>query len=259
MAFYAEDPGANMFNDPTEQATTYAGADDNGPPTEAEMKKVEPPAWMLSTLDESVGTTFKREFTTIGKKTLQILWFCKSSTVDPAVYETYDFVGPVFWLTLYSLFLVLTDTANKTLEKGFDIKNADGTYFGIAFGIYFFVGFLVAFNTNMVGGRVHIPGTFCFLGYCLMPLSLYTLVAVLMAFLAGNLDNWIRSLIVGITAILTTTWASLAAYAFFKNLAIKGKAFMTVYPVILFFIVFGILGLIGAKNFLNQNKTNQQL
>lgn len=254
MAFYAEDPGANMFNGPTEQTEAQRAAKDNGPPTEEELKKIEPPEWMLSTLDESVGTTFKREFTTMGKRTLQILWFCKSSTVDPAVYETYDFIGPVFWLTLYSLFLVLIAVHNNG-----KIDPSTSAYFGIAYGIYFFVGFLVSFNTNMVGGRVHIPGTFCFLGYCLMPLSLYTLVAMLMSFLAGNLNNWIRALVVGITAILATTWSSLAAYAFFKNLAIKGKAFMTVYPVILFFIVFGVLGLVGAKRSIQLETPQQQL
>lgn len=177
----------------------------------------------------------------MGKKTLQILWIFKSSTADHAVYETYDFIGPTFWLTLYSLFLVIIAT-----------KNGDntGSYFGIAFAIYFCVGYLVAFNTNIVGGRVHIPGTFCFLGYCLMPLAAYTFVAMMMALLAGNLANWIRSLIVGLTAILATTWSSLAAYAFFKNLALQGKAFMTIYPVILFFVVFGVLGLIGAKQYI---------
>ena len=244
MAFYAEDSGANMFNAAGEPAAPSGAANQNGPPTEEELKHVGPPEWMLSTLDESVGTTFKREFTTMGKRTLQILWFCKSSTVDHAVYETYDFIGPVFWLTLYSLFLVI-------ISWTYDDKS--GSYFGIAYGIYFFVGILVSFNTNMVGGRVHIPGTFCFLGYCLMPLSIYTFVAMMMALLAANLPNWIRALAVGLTAILATTWSSLAAYAFFKNLAIRGKAFMTVYPVILFFIVFGVLGLIGAKKYIQDN------
>ncbi|ESU39747.1 Putative Yip1 domain protein [Giardia duodenalis] len=241
MAFYAEEPGANAFNGTAGPTAPSGASHENGPPTEEELRTVAPPEWMLSTLDESVGTTFKREFTSMGKKTLQILWIFKSSTADHAVYETYDFIGPTFWLTLYSLFLVIIAT-----------KNGDntGSYFGIAFAIYFCVGYLVAFNTNIVGGRVHIPGTFCFLGYCLMPLAAYTFVAMIMALLAGNLANSIRSLIVGLTAILATTWSSLAAYAFFKNLALQGKAFMTIYPVILFFVVFGVLGLIGAKQYI---------
>lgn len=103
----------------------------------------------------------------------------------------------------------------------------------------FIVGFIVALNIVLLGGKLSILGTICLLGYCCAPLVISSLIVWI--FTMCNMPRFLCTLLSCIFSGLGAAWGIYGVSGFFKDIIEKGRVFLGVYPVFFFFITMAMI------------------
>jgi hypothetical protein len=95
---------------------------------------------------------------------------------------------------------------------------------------------------QVLGGQVSIFQAVCVMGYCMFPLVVAAVVIAAVA-LAGYNGILFR----GLLMLLTFLWSSWASVGFMGALVHPSRKLLSVYPVVLFYLVIAWLVLIVVK------------
>ncbi|KAL0238144.1 hypothetical protein GEMRC1_012617 [Eukaryota sp. GEM-RC1] len=176
----------------------------------------------LTTLDESVSVTLKRDLKKIGYRLGQVLIPRSNANTSDERYQClrdWD-----LWFPLIVCFVL-----SSSLET---ISHSEGAAFSLVFGIVWIGALVVSINTTLLGGNASLFQSVSLLCYCLAPLSI---VAILSMFL----QNWTltRFILTGVAVF----WGTTASLGFFAGLVPAERRALATYPVWLFFLGLGVL------------------
>ena len=147
---------------------------------------------VLSTLDEPVSETIKRDLTRIWEKLrIVINPIAKVDTEEKRKeIRNWDLWGPFFFcLMLATVLSIATKADDKTL------------LFEIVFCIVWLGGAVIAVNGQLLGGTISFFQSICLLGYCLFPLN----VAAIINLIIGSYVHIVVKLIYVIIAFVWST------------------------------------------------------
>ena len=166
------------------------------------------------TLNESILTTIYRDLYLIYKK-LKIVIMPFASKEDKNYHiMQWDLWGPL----LLDMTLACTLAINAKEKSNIII---------LIFVIFWLGGVILFLNANFLGVKSSIFQMFCLLGYCLFPLNLSAIFVTIF-----KLNNILRFIIVGITAL----WSIYSSSDFLRTLTNESQKYLVLYPCILFYL-----------------------
>ncbi|XP_067944138.1 protein YIPF6-like [Watersipora subatra] len=190
--------------------------------------KPEPQKGQLSTLDEPVAVTIKRDLKMIGEKFFHVLVPRKSTKL----LKDWDLWGPLVICMFMAMMLQGT-----SLEK--DAGTSKGGPEFATFFVIFWVGALViTLNAVLLGGSLSTFQCMCVLGYCVLPLAVsltFCKVILLVSQTTGLFV--IRCGLV----LLSLFWSIFASTAFLVDSQPDKRKCLVLYPIGLFYFVIGWL------------------
>eukprot|EP00161_Ancyromonas_sigmoides_P000398 TRINITY_DN10289_c0_g1_i1.p1 TRINITY_DN10289_c0_g1~~TRINITY_DN10289_c0_g1_i1.p1 ORF type:complete len:198 (-),score=70.33 TRINITY_DN10289_c0_g1_i1:132-725(-) len=174
---------------------------------------------LLATLDEPVATTLMRDVRQVGRKMRCVLaptsFGAQGSQGAGAELRDWDLWGPL------ALCLTLACVMSSTAPE-----SQSALVFASVFVIVWCGAAVVTGNVMLLGGRVSFFQAVCVLGYCVLPL----VVAAVLALLWGNAVY--RCVVVGAGFV----WATGASVGFMGGLVGDARRVLAVYPVFLFYV-----------------------
>jgi hypothetical protein len=169
----------------------------------------------LTTLDEPVSETLKRDLRGVGVKLKYVLMPRISEEEAIKELRKWDLWGPLLLCMILSI--VLSVNAPGQSE----------TVFAQVFVIVWGGAAVVTLNGQLLGGKVSFFQSVCVLGYCIFPI-------VLSSFLCLAWDNRIwRVIVVGGAFV----WSTRASVVFMSQLVNPERKVLAAYPVFLFYLV----------------------
>ncbi|KAI7834282.1 hypothetical protein BX661DRAFT_176912 [Kickxella alabastrina] len=173
-----------------------------------------PGGYHTNTLDEPILTTIGRDFSKVGRKTVQVL-YPKGRT--DALHE-WDLWGPLF----FCLSLAITMSLLSTDQQ------ASAVFTGV-FALVCIGSCVVTFNCKLLGGHVSFFQSVCTLGYCISPMTIASLISLL-----------VKSIIVTLPVVVVAVgWSISAAVGFLAGAQLANRRLLAVYPICLFYICIG--------------------
>lgn len=169
------------------------------------------------TLDEPVSKTIMRDLSSIYSKLLQVLYPPKQGGSNELLRE-WDLWGPLVICLALAIILSLDSAPDQSIQV-----------FSLVISLVTIGSVIVTVNAKLLGGRVSFFQSLCVLGYCLFPLLLASIVALV-------LHNLFIRVPVSLAAWAWCVWASMN-FLGGTRLA-EDKAFLAVYPLFLFYFVF---------------------
>ncbi len=131
--------------------------------------------------------------------------------------RNWDLWGPI--LISMVLGLILSVTSSATADN-----------FGIIFMTMLIGTSVITLNFKILGSKLRFFQTISFLGYCVLPLVLGTLIMVILK--AASTNNILLNAFI---MALSCTWAVLAANGFLGTMIEPDRKAIAMYPVILFY------------------------
>ncbi|XP_077861481.1 protein YIPF6-like isoform X2 [Saccoglossus kowalevskii] len=178
----------------------------------------------LSTLDEPVVITVKRDLKAVGIKFFHVLWPKQSKTL----LREWDLWGP----------LILCILLGMMLQGSSADDNSDGgPQFAEVFVIVTGGAIIVTLNSQLLGGTISFFQSVCVLGYCVLPLNVALIVCrlVLLAPEQTTALFVIRFAIVFVGFV----WSTFASMAFLADSQPINRKALAVYPICLFYFIIG--------------------
>lgn len=176
----------------------------------------------FNTLDEPISQTIRRDLSAVGSKFFHVLYPVEKKSL----LKEWDLWGPLILCTFMATVLQGHDT---------DGGGGDGgPEFAEVFVIVWVGSLIVTLNTKLVGGNISFFQSVCVLGYCLLPLAISLFVCRLVLLISdGTAVLVIRSLAV----LLGFIWSTYASMKFLGDCSPTNKKLMSMYPMLLFYIV----------------------
>lgn len=172
---------------------------------------VEQSAERMTTLDEPILETLKRDVYAIGHKLIVVVWPSQSN--DQEMRE-WDLWGPLF--LCLTLALILASKAGSS---------ESGLVFCAVFVIVWLGAAVVTLNAKFLGSTISFFQTVCIMGYCIAPICVGTLVGLIFSSVVVHF----------MIALIVCGWALWAALRFFRGTTAPEKEILVVYPVGLFY------------------------
>lgn len=187
----------------------------------------------VNTLDEPVWETLKRDLLAIAVKTRHVMLPNGKGTL---ALRDWDLWGPLLMSFLLAIVVGVSakDTATNT--------GRTSLMFAVVFVIVAVGSLAVTFNAKVLGGQVSIFQAVCVLGYCMFPLVLAATVIAICA-VAGFSPIVFR----GPFVLACFFWASWASVGFMGALVPRNRKILSVYPVVLFYLILAWIILIVVK------------
>lgn len=192
----------------------------NMPPIEVDIQQSQLETNQLSTLEEPVLETLKRDLFRIYNKVKHVVLPRSASKKFEELYN-WDLWGPL-------IFCFLLSTA---LSTG-DHSNDDSSVFVLIFVIFWLGGTVITINGKFLGAKIGICQMICLLGYCMFPI---TIAGMIIGFL-GIKKTWIKTILVFIALI----WSCFASLGFISGIVTQDKKVIIVLPIFLFFLSLGL-------------------
>ena len=168
----------------------------------------------ISTLDESVSITIKRDLDLIYTKLKLVMNPFISKEKKYIQIRQWDLWGPL----LLNIILALTLTFN-TKEKG--------QITSLIFIIFWLGGSIIYLNNYFLEVKTSIFQIYCLLGYCLFPLNISAIIVTII-----NSYDFFRLIVVGISCFLSIK----ASSDYLKVITNNEQRYLVLYPCILFYI-----------------------
>ena len=168
----------------------------------------------ISTLDESVSITIKRDLDLIYTKLKLVMNPFISKEKKYIQIRQWDLWGPL----LLNIILALTLTFN-TKEKG--------QITSLIFIIFWLGGSIIYLNNYFLEVKTSIFQIYCLLGYCLFPLNISAIIVSII-----NSYDFFRLIVVGISCFLSIK----ASSDYLKVITNNEQRYLVLYPCILFYI-----------------------
>ncbi|XP_071087261.1 protein YIPF6-like [Haliotis cracherodii] len=177
----------------------------------------------LSTLDEPVKETIKRDLTAVGKKFFHVL-YPRTSFV---LLKEWDLWGPLI-LCVFMAMMLQGDEKVDSMKDG-------SPQFAEVFVIYWTGAFVVTLNTKLLGGNISFFQSVCVLGYCVLPLCLSLVVCrIILVFGSESTGLFITRFIFVLAGF---GWSTFASTAFLGSSQPPKRKALAVYPLFLFYFI----------------------
>ncbi|KAG0235116.1 hypothetical protein BGW42_005766 [Actinomortierella wolfii] len=174
----------------------------------------------IDTLDEPVTETLLRDLRNVGAKLKQVLY----PKGGKDILRDWDLWGPLLMCLTLSIVLSVRAPPEQAI-----------TVFTWIFVIVWIGSAIVTVNAKLLGGRVSFFQSVCVLGYCLFPLVIASVVTV-----------FVSSMVVrGPCCLAAFGWSSWASIGFLSHSNLANRRALAVYPLILFYFIFGWMILIS--------------
>lgn len=176
----------------------------------------------ISTLDEPVLVTLKRDALAVGNKMVAVV-------VPPLAKEEHlrdwDLWGPLFLCLLLALILSATAQSSQS-----------GIIFSAVFLLVWVGGAVITLNAKFLGSTISFFQTVCVLGYCLAPLCLSAILALIIPWF------WLNFVI----TLAAWGWACWASLRFFRGTVAEDREMLMLYPIGLFYFFIAWMVMIGV-------------
>ncbi|KAJ2613241.1 hypothetical protein H4S08_002325 [Coemansia sp. RSA 1365] len=183
-------------------------------PQQAYTSSTLPGGYHTNTLDEPILTTIGRDFSKVGRKTIQVLY---PKGRDNALQE-WDLWGPLFFCL--SLAIIMSFLAPEQQESA--------VFTGV-FALVCIGSCVVTLNCKLLGGHVSFFQSVCTLGYCISPMAIASLVTLLA-----------HRIIVTLPVVAVAVgWSISASIGFLAGAQLANRRLLAVFPICLFYICIG--------------------
>ena len=198
----------------------------------------------LSTLDESISKTFKRDVDRIASNVWNVLdakrVFClfwrkrgeeeedEYSTTQNAPLRDWDLYGPLLFVLLFGVCLA-TSSSSKTSSDA-------GTIFSVVFATVAFGGVALTLNVKFLGGKIVFLQAMSLIGYCIFPLDASA------ALCRASSNAVYRLVVVGVGVL----WSAAASVPFVSAAVVEERKALAVYPMVLLYVTLGLFAAVVA-------------
>ena len=203
----------------------------------------------LSTLDESISKTFKRDVDRIASNVWNVLdakrVFClfwrkrgeeeedeysttTTTTTQNAPLRDWDLYGPLLFVLLFGVCLA-TSSSSKTSSDA-------GTIFSVVFATVAFGGVALTLNVKFLGGKIVFLQAMSLIGYCIFPLDASA------ALCRASSNAVYRLVVVGVGVL----WSAAASVPFVSAAVVEERKALAVYPMVLLYVTLGLFAAVVA-------------
>lgn len=165
----------------------------------------------ISTLDEPVVTTLKRDLRAIGEKLVVVVY---PPLGRQEVLREWDLWGPLLLCLVLALMLSIASGSSQ-----------GSLVFSAVFILVWIGAAVVTLNAKLLGSSVAFFQTVCVMGYCLAPLCIGALVCLLSPLFFVNF----------LVVVIVWAWACWAVVRFYRGTVGPDKEALILYPVALFY------------------------
>ena len=201
--------------------------------------------WTLSTLDESISKTFKRDVDRIASNVWNVLdakrVFCffwrtreeeengESSTTqnNNAPLRDWDLYGPLLFVLLFGVCLATSSSSSSSDA---------GTIFSVVFATVAFGGVALTLNVKFLGGKIVFLQAMSLIGYCIFPLDASA------ALCRASSNAVYRLVVVGVGVL----WSAAASVPFVSAAVVEERKALAVYPMVLLYVTLGLFAAVVA-------------
>ena len=198
----------------------------------------------LSTLDESISKTFKRDVDRIASNVWNVLdakrVFCffwrtreeeenESSTTqnNNTPLRDWDLYGPLLFVLLFGVCLATSSSSSSSDA---------GTIFSVVFATVAFGGVALTLNVKFLGGKIVFLQAMSLIGYCIFPLDASA------ALCRASSNAVYRLIVVGVGVL----WSAAASVPFVSAAVVEERKALAVYPMVLLYVTLGLFAAVVA-------------
>jgi hypothetical protein len=193
----------------------------------------------LSTLDESISKTFKRDVDRIVSNVKNVLdakrvFLGRRNSSSGGGEEDaqlrqqqplrdWDLYGPLIFVLLFGVCL-------SSSSGGGGGKSDAGTIFSVVFATVAFGGVALTLNVKFLGGKIIFLQAMSLIGYCIFPLDVSALLCLL------STNSVYRFAVVA----LGVAWSAGASVPFVSAAVVDERKALAVYPMVLLYVTLGL-------------------
>ena len=203
----------------------------------------------LSTLDESISKTFKRDVDRIASNVWNVLdakrVFCffwkktrereeengeswtTQNTNNTAPLRDWDLYGPLLFVLLFGVCLATSSSSSSSDA---------GTIFSVVFATVAFGGGALTLNVKFLGGKIVFLQAMSLIGYCIFPLDASA------ALCRASSNAVYRLVVVGVGVL----WSAAASVPFVSAAVVEERKALAVYPMVLLYVTLGLFAAVVA-------------
>jgi len=194
---------------------------------------------VMSTLDESISKTFKRDVDRIVSNVKNVLDAKRvflgrrrnsgggeedAQLRQQQPLRDWDLYGPLIFVLLFGVCL------SSSFSGGGGGKSDAGTIFSVVFATVAFGGVALTLNVKFLGGKIIFLQAMSLIGYCIFPLDM----SAVLCWVSAN--SWYRFFVVG----LGVTWSCGASVPFVSAAVVEERKALAVYPMVLLYVTLGL-------------------
>ena len=193
----------------------------------------------MSTLDESISKTFKRDVDRIASNVKNVLDAKRvflgrnnndsgdGERIDAARQQPlrdWDLYGPLIFVLLFGVCL------SSSSSGGGGGKSDAGTIFSVVFATVAFGGVALTLNVKFLGGKIIFLQAMSLIGYCIFPLDVSALLC------RASTNSVYRFVVVA----LGVAWSAAASVPFVSAAVVDERKALAVYPMVLLYVTLGL-------------------
>ena len=196
---------------------------------------------VMSTLDESISKTFKRDVDRIVSNVKNVLDAKRvflgrrrnssnggeedAQLRQQQPLRDWDLYGPLIFVLLFGVCLSSSSSGGGGAQK-----SDAGTIFSVVFATVAFGGVALTLNVKFLGGKIIFLQAMSLIGYCIFPLD----VSALLCLLSKN--SIYRFAVVA----LGVAWSAGASVPFVSAAVVDERKALAVYPMVLLYVTLGL-------------------
>lgn len=195
---------------------------------------------VMSTLDESISKTFKRDVDRIVSNVKNVLDAKRvflgrrrnssgggeedAQLRQQQPLRDWDLYGPLIFVLLFGVCL------SSSSSGGGGGKSDAGTIFSVVFATVAFGGVALTLNVKFLGGKIIFLQAMSLIGYCIFPLDVSALLCLL------STNSIYRFAVVA----LGVAWSAGASVPFVSAAVVDERKALAVYPMVLLYVTLGL-------------------
>lgn len=194
---------------------------------------------VMSTLDESISKTFKRDVDRIVSNVKNVLdakrvFLGRRNSSSGGEEDAqlrqqqplrdWDLYGPLIFVLLFGVCL------SSSSSGGGGGKSDAGTIFSVVFATVAFGGVALTLNVKFLGGKIIFLQAMSLIGYCIFPLDVSALLCLL------STNSIYRFAVVA----LGVAWSAGASVPFVSAAVVDERKALAVYPMVLLYVTLGL-------------------
>lgn len=197
---------------------------------------------VMSTLDESISKTFKRDVDRIVSNVKNVLdakrvflgrrrnSSSNGGEEDAQLRQQqplrdWDLYGPLIFVLLFGVCLSSSSSGGGGAQK-----SDAGTIFSVVFATVAFGGVALTLNVKFLGGKIIFLQAMSLIGYCIFPLDVSALLCLL------STNSIYRFAVVA----LGVAWSAGASVPFVSAAVVDERKALAVYPMVLLYVTLGL-------------------